>query len=205
MIVAIDGPSSSGKGTITKLLAEKLGFDYLFTGNIFRFIALKLGVILDNQELLLMEIESIAEQVTLHNLLDDRLVDDRLGVAASKIAVLPQVRQAVLKIEHKIINASKNIIVEGRDIATCVCPNAEFKFFFTASVEERAKRRFNQLQKMGNGSIYNDVLLDLQQRDLRDTSREHNPLRVADGAVVIDTTSKNPQQVVNEMLLVMQK
>ncbi len=208
LIIAIDGPAGSGKSTIAKGLAQRLDGRRLDTGAIYRafaWFALKKGCALDD-ETALADLGS-----TLDLQLGDRglvLVNGRdvsgeirtpkIGQTASKLAALPKVRQALLELQRE--NALPGpTVCEGRDIGTVVFPQAPLKFFLTASPEERARRRFLELQAKGNQVEYEAILAEQRRRDLRDSTRAVAPLRAAPDALTIDSTPLTIEEVIGVM------
>jgi CMP/dCMP kinase len=199
LIVAIDGPSASGKGTIAKLLADKLNIKYMPTGNMYRAIAKR---VLANQIDIddVKSILQIASQIKLHDLYESDLNNEVIGSAASKIASLPEIRKEMYDFQRNFALNEGKAILEGRDIGTVIYPEAEFKFFITASPEVRAQRRYKELQEKGFQVIYNEVVEDMKLRDLRDTQREDAPLKAAKDSVIIDTTNMNIEQVITYIM-----
>lgn len=212
MIVAIDGPSGAGKSTIAKIVAKKLGFSCLDTGAMFRSIAvlaLKRGVSLDDDAALgkLAAENEIAftfdddEQRTQHVFIDGEEVTSAIRTAqadkaVSPVSAAPSVRAALLEQQRRIGNAG-NYVVEGRDIGTTVFPQAEVKIFLTASAEERARRRVAQNEERGIGLVdFQEVLADIIRRDKADSTRAVSPLRQADDAYLLDSSSMTIDQVV---------
>lgn len=201
-VVAIDGPAASGKGTLARGLAERFGLAHLDTGSLYRataFIALEAAADPADPE----AAERAARQVTPGLLADPRLRGERVGAAASVVAAIPQVRQALLEFQRHFAAhpppAKKGAVLDGRDIGSVVCPDASVKLFVTASLEARAARRLKELRERGEPAIYETVLLDLKERDARDTLRRAAPLRAAPGAVTIDTTALDAAQVLERV------
>ncbi|KUK14004.1 MAG: (d)CMP kinase [Synergistetes bacterium] len=208
MIVAIDGPAGSGKTTIAKLVAKRLGFFYLDTGAIYRAFTLKLirlGFPIDDLKKICDILDSTSidirdgrlfldgEDVT--ELIRDPEVDKRVSLVA-KIA---KVRERLLPFQRRLVSG-KNAVVEGRDMGTVVFPKAEVKVFLTASLEERARRRHKELIQRGKNLSFDEVLEDLQKRDEIDSNREVAPLKIASDAIIIDTTGKTIDEVVEEVV-----
>jgi cytidylate kinase len=201
-VVAIDGPAASGKGTLARGLAERFCFAHLDTGSLYRaaaFLALEAGTDPADPA----AAERAARQVTPALLADPRLRGEAVGAAASVVAAIPQVRQALLDFQRDFAarppEPKKGAVLDGRDIGSVVCPEAQVKLFVTASLETRALRRLKELRERGEPAIYASVLLDLKERDARDTSRQAAPLRAAPGAVTIDTTALDPAQVLERV------
>ena len=200
LIITLDGPSASGKGTIGRILADKLELRYVQSSILYRalaYLCVKAKVKLDDIEGIL----TIAKKdLKIENYAELDLSDEDIGDAASKISVFLEVRMHVNASLKKLIINSHRIIMEGRDIGTVIAPNADLKLFVTANLEVRAERRFKQLQLAGKKCIISDVLKQLAQRDLRDTSRDFAPLLIAKDALVIDSSDLNPEQVVEVVI-----
>lgn len=192
MIIAIDGPAASGKGTLARRLAQRFGLAFLDTGGLYRATALKAlasGGDPSNPEIA----EAAAKTVLARDLDDPRLREERVSEAASVVAAMPQVRAALLAFQRDFAHhppaGHQGAVLDGRDIGTVVCPDATVKLFVTASAEARAMRRFKELQESGKVAIYQRVLQDIEQRDARDRERLTAPLRRADDAIELDTTT----------------
>ena len=190
MIVAIDGPSASGKGTLARRLAEALDFAYLDTGMLYRAVgAAVLAAGADPGEAA-AAVEA-ARTLELSDLERPGLRGEAVGQAASIVAVMPGVRGALLGLQRRFAAAppggQAGAVLDGRDIGTVVCPEAEVKIFVTASLEGRAHRRHKQLLESGEASIYARVVQEMRARDRRDSERAAAPLRPAPDAVVLDT------------------
>lgn len=192
MIIAIDGPAASGKGTIARQLAAHFGLPHLDTGLLYRAVArimLDRGFDLANEEIA----ASIAENLDPADLVSDRLRDAQTGEGASIVAAHPSVRAALLQLQQQFAAQKGGAVLDGRDVGTVIAPQAEVKIFVTASPEERAKRRFKEL--IGRGDIadsqaaYDAVLADIRKRDARDMGRSAAPLKIAADAVVLDTSA----------------
>lgn len=182
--VAVDGPAAAGKGTISRRLAQDFGFRYLDTGLLYRAV----GVIAlhDGQGVLDPHwAVEIARRLTEDDTDRDDLRTSRAGQAASKVAALPDVREALLEFQHKFARREGGAVLDGRDIGTVICPDADVKLFVTASDEVRAARRHAELT---NGQSFEQVLADLQARDARDAGRDTAPMIAADDAHLLDTT-----------------
>ena len=187
MVIAIDGPAASGKGTLARRLALHYGLPHLDTGLLYRAVALEL---LDADRDLAdpAAAEDAARCLRAESLGDTRLRERAMGEAASVVSALPAVRAALLDWQRRFAGAEGGAVLDGRDIGTVVCPDAPVKLFITAAPEERARRRHRELDGRGEAVAYEAVLADIQRRDARDKDRAAAPLRIADDAVVIDTT-----------------
>ncbi len=207
-VIAIDGPSASGKGTVAQLAAAKLGFHYLDSGALYRLLALAAqrdGVLLTDEAGLAVlagriEIRFEGEQIWLDGVLvGAELRGELCAAAASKVAALPRVRAALLAKQHAFRRAP-GLVADGRDMGSVVFPDAALKIFLTASAEARAERRYKQLMEKGIGANIAALLLDIRVRDERDTQRSASPLQQAHGASLLDTTALNIEQAVQEIL-----
>ena len=207
-VIAIDGPSASGKGTVAKLVAARLGYHYLDSGALYRLLALAAQrdrVLLTDETGLAelaerIEIRFDGEQIWLDGaLVGDELRTEQTGAVASKVAALPKVRSALLAKQHAFRRAP-GLVADGRDMGSVVFPDAALKIFLTASAEARADRRYKQLMEKGIGANIAALLLDIRVRDERDTQRSASPLQQAPGASLLDTTALNIEQAVQEIL-----
>lgn len=196
MIIAIDGPAASGKGTVAKRLAKYYNLAYLDTGSIYRAIGyniLKNGLDPNNRKVA----TAAAKNLDISDLKSEHLYDEGVGAAASIISAIPKVRQLLLDFQKNFAKDPKGAVLDGRDIGTVICPQADCKFFISADLDKRAMRRFKQLQTRDNTVIYETVLEDLKRRDFRDRTRKIAPLRPALDAVFIDTSHMDEDQVFN--------
>ena len=178
--VAIDGPAASGKGTISKAVAAHFGFAHLDTGLLYRAVAAKV--------LAGMEPAQAARALVTRDLEDDALRTPAVAQEASKVAAIPEVRAALVDFQRSFAARAGGAVLDGRDIGTVICPQAQVKLFVIASAEVRARRRFAELISKDMDLTFDDVLADVQARDARDMGRADAPLRAADDAVQIDTT-----------------
>ena len=194
VIVAIDGPAASGKGTIAKKLAEYFNLSYLDTGILYRAVALQMLTDGMNEEDA-RSAKNVARQVSIASIDQTRIRTREVSDLASKIAAIPGVRQELLDRQRRFAQSpdpgKDGTILDGRDIGTIVCPNADFKIFIMADLKIRAKRRWKELLQSDPNVIYCDVLEEMRSRDERDTNRKDAPLMVTSGSLVIDTTDKS--------------
>lgn len=196
LYIAIDGPAASGKGTIADLLAKKLELPVLHTGNIYRAIGRKL---IENRFSAENETQAVkfAKELHLEDLNHPDLEKEIIGNYASKVAVYPDLRAATYKFQRNFVEASEQgAIIEGRDIGTVICPEANYKFYITADVEIRAKRR--SLQNLNID--YQVILEDLKMRDERDSNRESAPLKPALDSIIIDSSNLTINEVINKII-----
>ena len=186
--VAIDGPAAAGKGTIAKAVAAQFGFEYLDTGLLYRATARK---VIDG-----MDPVAAARALSPHDFQRDGLRTAKVGQMASKIAALPKVRAALIAFQQKFAATDGGAVLDGRDIGTVICPDAEVKLFITASDQVRASRRHAELAQKGGEMTVADVLADLQVRDARDRDRAVAPLAAAADAVLVDTSGMTVDEAV---------
>ncbi|MCC2613175.1 MULTISPECIES: (d)CMP kinase [Rhizobium/Agrobacterium group] len=187
MIIAIDGPAASGKGTLSRRLAEEYGFHHLDTGLTYRATAKALidaGLPLDDEKVA----EKVAKGVELAGLDRDILSSHEIGEAASKIAVMPSVRRALVEAQRDFSQREPGTVLDGRDIGTVVCPNAQVKLYVTASPEVRARRRYDEILAKGGMADYAAIFADVKKRDERDMGRADSPLKPAEDAYLLDTS-----------------
>jgi CMP/dCMP kinase len=190
MIIAIDGPAASGKGTIARRLAAHFGLPHLDTGLLYRATArvlLDQGSKLDDVE----NAVSAARGLALLDFEEDRLRGREMGEAASVVAAIPQVRAALIDMQRAFASRPQGAVLDGRDIGTVIAPKAEVKIFVTASPEARAQRRSLELRGRGEKVDYPAILEDIKKRDRRDSERADAPLMPADDAIILDTTDMN--------------
>ena len=215
MIIAIDGPAGAGKSSVTKLVASELGFSCLDTGAMYRaiaWLALEKGVALDDPDALTKLSDScvisfgheVGNPAPAHVYVDGIEVTRdirtaRIDKSVSSVSCVPGVRKALVAQQQRI-GSEGDYVVEGRDIGTVVFPSAETKVFLTASAEERARRRVAQNSERGIGSLdFDEVLSDIVKRDERDMARADSPLRPADDAVLVDSTTLGIDQIVESI------
>jgi cytidylate kinase len=188
MIIAIDGPAASGKGTLAKRLAAHFGLPHLDTGLLYRAVARKLldeGTPLADEE----SATRAARTLDTGHLDDSRLRGADMGNAASVISVYQPVRQALLAFQRQFAAQASGAVLDGRDIGTVVCPLADVKLFITAAPEERARRRHRELLGRGEAAEFAAILEEIRRRDERDANRATAPLRPAEDALILDTTA----------------
>lgn len=196
MIIAIDGPAAAGKGTLARRLAAELGFDYLDTGLIYRAVGMNL-VRAGFDPADAARAGEAARDLAPSDLEAPGLREDAAAQAASKVAVIPEVRSALLDFQRRFAAqppGGRGAVLDGRDIGTVVCPEADVKLFVTASLEKRAGRRLKELQEKGLDAIHSTVLADMKERDERDRNRSVAPLLPAGDAVVLDTSDLDADQ-----------
>lgn len=187
MIVAIDGTLASGKGTIARRLARWYGLAHMDTGRLYRatgVAALNKGVDFDDPDAL----ADVALRLDLNDYDEDQLRTAEAGQAASKVAAIPAVRAALLELQRAFAHQAKGAILDGRDIGTVVCPDADVKLWIDASVEARATRRWKELTEKGETLSLDDMIAQLKERDERDRNRADAPMIAAADSVLIDTT-----------------
>ena len=187
MIIAIDGPAASGKGTLARRIARHFGFPCLDTGLLYRAVArdvLARGFRLDDT----WAAVSLARSLDPATLDDDGLRAPGVGEAASRVAGIPEVRAALLQYQRDFSRKPPGAVLDGRDIGTVVCPDAEVKIFVTATLEERARRRYEERRSQGEDVTYEEILELITNRDARDSGRGSAPMRRAEDADLLDTT-----------------
>ena len=212
--VAIDGPSGSGKGTIAAMVGESIGLAVMDTGLLYRFLgwrANEQGIDLDDEAAVVSIVDSAvaemdwrAEGIFFENRdCTPLLRGEDVGAYASKVATLPAIRKVLLDLQRKI--AGSGCVMDGRDIGTVVLPDAEAKFFLTASQRERARRRWAQLQQSDAEVSLDQIVADLKERDERDSGRDLSPLERANDAIEIDSTTMRIDEVVDRVLAVLER
>ncbi len=203
--IAVDGPSGAGKSTIAKAVAQRLSIDYIDTGAMYRAVGYKLlkeGVSLEDLEKVAEVLARTDIDFSCGNIyldgenINDKIRTEEISRQASACSALGIVREKLTE-QQQEMGARKSVIMDGRDIGTVVFPDAEYKFYITASAEERAKRRYKELLKKGQEAAYEKVLADIKQRDYNDTTRKINPLRKAEDALTVDTTEMSREEVID--------
>lgn len=214
--VAIDGPAGAGKSTIAKAAAKELGFIYVDTGALYRAIGLftlRNGVDKNDKEAVIALLDKLdvsldfndkGEQIVLLNGEDVSVLirTPEISMYASAVSALPEVRAFLLDLQRNMA-ATNNVIMDGRDIGTVILPNAKVKIFLTASAEERAKRRYDELIEKGEDVTYEEVLKDAKERDYNDSHRTVAPLKPAEGAVIVDTTGQTREESIIQLVNIM--
>ena len=206
--VAVDGPAGAGKSTIAKLVAEKKGYIYVDTGAMYRGLAIDFldkGIQAEETEKVIeackdadvkIQYENGTQQVYLNGTnITGRLRDEAVGKMTSKCSVIPKVREKLLDLQRDLAR-TQDVIMDGRDIGTCVLPGADVKVYLTASVETRAKRRYDELMAKGERCDLDEIARDIKERDFRDMNRETAPLKKAEDAVLIDSSDMTIEEVV---------
>lgn len=206
--IAIDGPAGAGKSTIAKLVAKEKGYIYVDTGAMYRGMAiyfLEKNIAPDDVDTIGTECKNVkvtigyeegGQQVYLNGEnITGKLREEMVGNMASKISAIPAVRDALLGLQRELA-ATKDVVMDGRDIGTCVLPDADVKVFLTASVATRAKRRFDELTQKGETCDLTEIEKDIEERDRRDMTREIAPLKQAEDAVLVDSSDMTIPEVV---------
>lgn len=208
LTIAIDGPAGSGKSTISKKIASKLNIIYIDTGAMYRALTLKIvrnNTNLDNK----IELNKILQNTSIdfrnnHIFLDDEVVDEeirnnKISTIVSDVAKIKEVREKLVEIQRNIAK-NKSVIMDGRDIGSYVLPDANYKFYITASIEERGSRRYNELAEKGYNTSLDVIIDEIRERDRIDSTRKFAPLVKCNDAIEIDTTDKAINEVVSEIL-----
>jgi len=207
-VIAIDGPSASGKGTVAQLVAAQLGFHYLDSGALYRIVAFatqQKNIAWDDAEAVSecaksLTIKFVGDQVFLNKQdISSEIRTEAMGKGASQVAIHATLRAALVDMQHAFCKAP-GLVADGRDMGTVIFPNAQLKIFLTASTETRAQRRYQQLLSKGQAADYHHILQDLNERDARDKGRASAPLIMADDAILLETDSLGILQAVNKVL-----
>ncbi|KUO73656.1 MAG: cytidylate kinase [Clostridia bacterium BRH_c25] len=207
-IIAIDGPAGAGKSTIARKLADCIGYTYIDSGAMYRALTLK--VLREN--IPLKELDCIINMAVKTDIdfrensiyLDGKAADaeireENVNRNVSYIAAIPEVRKLMVELQRKI-SRNKNVVMDGRDVGTVIFPSANIKFYITASVEERAERRYNELKQKGYDAEIQDIKSQIEKRDHIDSTRSESPLMVASDAIIIETTGKKVEEVLDEVI-----
>ena len=217
LTIAIDGPVGAGKSSIASQVAQRLNIPHLDTGAMYRasgYLALEAHVNIENEK----EVEEFMKNCSIHVVLTplgqqvigngkdvtDKIRSPEVSMAASSISKWPIVRKKMVEIQQKIAQ-KESIVLDGRDIGTRVLPVATAKIFLTATPQERASRRYKELKSKGIHESYEQVLKELEARDLQDSTREVDPLKAAEDAIIVDTTELNQEQVVQVILTIVEE
>ena len=196
IVIAIDGPAASGKGTISKAISEKLQFNYLDTGKLYRAIGARY---LEGYPPIVA-----AQSLDSKDLDKYDLQKQEIAQAASEIALIPEVRAALLKFQRDFSQKMPGAVLDGRDIGTIVCPDAKIKIFLTASLEARAKRRYIELYKNDQKISFKRILEQIRERDERDQTRSSSPMVAASDAKIFDTSELSIKEAVDEVYFYIQ-
>ncbi|WP_457621783.1 (d)CMP kinase [Persephonella sp.] len=218
MIIAIDGPAGSGKSTVAKRLSNILGYTYIDTGAMYRAVAYKVkqeGINPDDADAVVSIMKKINIKLEPSDngvkvFLDgedvsSKIRTEEIGKIASKIARHSEVRKILVQKQREMGKKAKNAVIEGRDTGTVIFPDADLKIFMTASPEIRARRRWEELKNKGLDIDYNQILKEVKERDHLDQTRKDSPLRPAKDAIIIDTTNKSIDEVINQILELIRK
>lgn len=207
-VIAVDGPSASGKGTVAQLVADALGFQYLDSGALYRVVAYathQSNIAWDDAIAVVectkkLHIQFKKEQIYLNNIdVSEQIRTETMGKGASQVAVHALLRAALVELQHSF-RQTPGLVADGRDMGTVIFPDAQLKIFLTASTEVRAKRRYQQLLSKNQPADYASILLDLQERDARDKGRASAPLIMANDAILLETDNLTISEAVNVVL-----
>ena len=195
MIIAVDGPSAAGKGTIARAVATHLGYHFLDTGSLYRMVALEMLRAQKSADHVKAAVK-FAQTLDPMSVVDRDLRSETVAAMASEVAAIPEVRTALLDFQRQFAQRQPGAVLDGRDIGTVVCPDADLKFFVTASIQVRATRRRAELKALGIQADYETVLDDIMARDERDANRKSAPTKQADDAIMIDTSELDREEVI---------
>ncbi|HYF82892.1 MAG TPA: (d)CMP kinase [Clostridia bacterium] len=211
-VIAIDGPAGAGKSTIAKKLADRIGYTYIDSGAMYRALTLKVL----REDIPLKELDSIISlavktDIDFRNnsiyldgiLADAEIREENVSRNVSYIAAIPEVRKLMVKLQRRI-SKNKNVVMDGRDVGTVIFPSAYIKLYVTASVDERAARRYNELKQKGFTAEIQDIKMQIEKRDFIDSTREDSPLAVADDAVIIDTTGESVEEILGDIISIIE-
>lgn len=215
--IAIDGPAGAGKSTIAKTLAKKMGYVYVDTGAMYRAMAyyfLQQGIDKEDEAAITVAAEGADVTIRYENNMQqvllngenitDSLRTEQVGNMASATSIYPAVRKKLVALQQKLAKTT-DVIMDGRDIGTCVLPDAQVKIYLTASVKTRAKRRCDELEGKGEPADIKKVAADIEERDYRDMHREMSPLRQAEDAILIDSSEMGIEEVVEAILMIVKE
>lgn len=197
LVIAVDGVAASGKGTFCELFSKNYNLYHCQTSIFYRGLAY---ISLKHEENNIANIVNLATNINIANIDQSFFYEEKVTKQASYLAQIPEVREALNKPQIEILKLHKRIIMEGRDIGTVIAPNADLKLYFTAELITRAQRRWLQLSAAGKDISIEEVTNSLQERDLRDTSRSAAPLKIAEDAIIVDTTKLDIKDVINYVL-----
>lgn len=195
MIIAIDGPLASGKGTLARALALHFGLPHLDTGSIYRATALALiknNIDPNDKEAAI----KAAQNLDMSNIIDSELRTAQVGAGASVVAAIPEVRKALFDFQRNFASNPKGAVLDGRDIGTVICPDADFKFFVTARPEVRAQRRLKELHAAGDNITIEELTAQIIERDYRDANRADAPLKPTETSIMLDTSDMVIDEVI---------
>lgn len=208
IVVAIDGPAGAGKSTISKIIAKKLNIEYIDTGAMYRAVTFKIlknHIDIENENMLIELLNNTSiifksGKIFLDNFnVSEEIRMPEISEKVSEVASKALIRKKLVQLQRDM-GLNRNVIMDGRDIGSNVLIHANYKIYLTASVYERAQRRYEELKEKGIEVVYEDVCRDIEERDAKDKSREINPLKKADDAILVNTTGKNIEEVVAEIL-----
>lgn len=199
LVIAVDGPAASGKGTLARRLADYFGTPYLDTGSLYRAVGMRV-LYADQDPSDVAAAIAAARAIQEHDLANPKLRSERMGKAASIVSAIPEVRQALFDYQRNFAAHPHGAVLDGRDIGTVICPDADIKFFITASLEARAKRRHKELQDYGVTVDYQSVYDELVARDTRDANRAAAPMKAAEDAILLDTSALSMNEVFDKAL-----
>lgn len=204
LVIAIDGPSASGKGTVAKKIAAHFKLPYLNTGALYRLVAFRVTQQKIAIENFTAKIDELVKNISESDLENEELFSEKVGSVASVIAKNSDLRRKLVDFQLSFIKNGKEqfggAVLDGRDTTTVICPDADFKFFITADVEIRAQRRFDQLKSKGENVSYDEILAQLKKRDENDLNRKDSPLKVAIDAIVIDNGNLSIEEGLQQVL-----
>jgi CMP/dCMP kinase len=211
-VIAIDGPAGAGKSTIAKKLAVRIGYTYIDSGAMYRALTLKVL----REEIPMKELDSIISlavktDIDFRNnsiyldgkLADEEIREENVNRNVSYIAAIPAVRKLMVELQRRI-SKNKNVVMDGRDVGTVIFPSAYVKLYITASVDERAERRYNELKQKGFDAEIQDIKAQIEKRDFIDSTRDDSPLAAAEDAVIIDTTGEGVEEILKDIISIIE-